>query len=84
MARLTLSADLQRHTDGQAKVAVSARNYRDLVRELRQRFPGLTDEVIALGPRVVGQAEYDTAVKQKAAGGAPLERALGLIEPGGG
>ncbi len=40
----------------------------------------LTDEVIALGPRVAGQAEYDTAVKQKAAGGAPLDRALGLVD----
>ena len=40
----------------------------------------LTDEVIALGPAVAGQAEYDSAVKQKAAGGAPLERVLGLID----
>jgi len=40
----------------------------------------LTDEVIALGPQVVGQAEYDGAVKQKATGGAPLGRALGLID----
>jgi NAD(P)-dependent dehydrogenase (short-subunit alcohol dehydrogenase family) len=40
----------------------------------------LTDEVIALGPQVVGQAEYDAAVKQKATGGASLERALGLVD----
>lgn len=40
----------------------------------------LTDEVIRLGPGVVGQAEYDTAVKQKATGGASLDRALDLIE----
>lgn len=40
----------------------------------------LTDEVIALGPSVVGQAEYDGAVKQKAAGGGSLAQALGLIE----
>jgi NAD(P)-dependent dehydrogenase (short-subunit alcohol dehydrogenase family) len=40
----------------------------------------LTDEVIRLGPAVVGQAEYDTAVKQKATGGGSLDRALGLIE----
>lgn len=40
----------------------------------------LTDEVIRLGPAVVGQAEYDAAVKQKATGGGSLERALGLIE----
>lgn len=40
----------------------------------------LTDEVIRLGPAVVGQAEYDTAVKQKASAGGSLDRALGLIE----
>lgn len=40
----------------------------------------LTDEVIRLGPAVVGQAEYDTALKQKATGGGSLERALGLME----
>ena len=40
----------------------------------------LTDEVIALGPDVAGQAEFDAAVKQKAGGGASLERALDLVE----
>jgi NAD(P)-dependent dehydrogenase (short-subunit alcohol dehydrogenase family) len=40
----------------------------------------LTDEVIARGPAVAGQAEYDSAVKQKAAGGGSLERALGLVD----
>jgi len=40
----------------------------------------LTDEIIRLGPAVVGQAEHEAAVKQKAAGGASLDRALDLIE----
>jgi NAD(P)-dependent dehydrogenase (short-subunit alcohol dehydrogenase family) len=40
----------------------------------------LTDEIIALGPKVAGQAEFDSAVKQKAGGGASLERALDLVE----
>lgn len=40
----------------------------------------LTDEVLALGPKVVGEDEYQAAVKQKAAGGAPLVRALDLVE----
>jgi len=40
----------------------------------------LTDEVIALGPDVAGQAEFDTALKQKAAGGASMERALDMVE----
>jgi len=40
----------------------------------------LTDEVIALGPKVVGEAEFAAAEKQKATGGASLEKALGLVE----
>jgi NAD(P)-dependent dehydrogenase (short-subunit alcohol dehydrogenase family) len=40
----------------------------------------LTDEVIRLGPAVAGQAEYDAAMKQKASGGASLQKALGLVE----
>jgi NAD(P)-dependent dehydrogenase (short-subunit alcohol dehydrogenase family) len=40
----------------------------------------LTDEVLALGPEVVGAVEFAAAQKQKAAGAAPLEKALGLVE----
>ncbi|HEY0965820.1 MAG TPA: SDR family oxidoreductase [Opitutaceae bacterium] len=40
----------------------------------------LTDEVIALGPKVVGQAEYDTAVKQKATTSNALEKTIGLVD----
>jgi NAD(P)-dependent dehydrogenase (short-subunit alcohol dehydrogenase family) len=40
----------------------------------------LTDEIIALGPDIAGQAEFDSAVKQKAGGGASMERALDLVE----
>ena len=40
----------------------------------------LTDELIALGPDIVGRSEVDSALKSKAAGGAPLERALDLVE----
>ena len=40
----------------------------------------LTDEVIALGPDIAGQGEFDAALKQKAGGGASLERALDLVE----
>jgi NAD(P)-dependent dehydrogenase (short-subunit alcohol dehydrogenase family) len=39
----------------------------------------LTDEVIALGAAVVGESEYQAALKQKASGGASLEKALGLV-----
>lgn len=40
----------------------------------------LTEEVLALGPKVVGDAEFAAAQKQKASGGASLEKALGLVE----
>jgi NAD(P)-dependent dehydrogenase (short-subunit alcohol dehydrogenase family) len=40
----------------------------------------LTDEIIALGPDIAGQGEFDSAVKQKAGGGASLEHALDLVE----
>lgn len=40
----------------------------------------LTDEVLALGPGVVGAAEFAAAQKQKASGGQSLERALDCVE----
>ncbi|MDO8543837.1 MAG: SDR family oxidoreductase [Opitutaceae bacterium] len=40
----------------------------------------LTDEVLALGAAVVGEAEFAAAQKQKALGGASLDKALGLVE----
>lgn len=40
----------------------------------------LTDEIIALGPEVVGQTEHEMAVKQKSTGGAPIGRTLGLVD----
>jgi NAD(P)-dependent dehydrogenase (short-subunit alcohol dehydrogenase family) len=40
----------------------------------------LTEEIIALGPNIAGEAEYRSALKQKADGGASLERAIDLVE----
>lgn len=40
----------------------------------------LTDEILALGPAVVGATEYAAAEKQKATSGASLDRALDLVE----
>ncbi|MBL9189280.1 MAG: SDR family oxidoreductase [Opitutaceae bacterium] len=40
----------------------------------------LTDEVLALGPAVVGEAEFAAAQKQKAAGGSSMEKALDCVE----
>lgn len=39
----------------------------------------LTDEVLELGPERAGEAEYQAALKQKATGGASLEKAIGLV-----
>ena len=40
----------------------------------------LTDEVIRLGPAVVGEAEYQAALKQKETGGGALEKVIGLVD----
>lgn len=40
----------------------------------------LTDEVLALGPAIVGEAEYAAAQKQKSTGGGSMEKVTGLIE----
>lgn len=40
----------------------------------------LTDEVIAQGPKAVGEAEYAAALKQKQNGGSSMDRALDLVE----
>jgi 3-oxoacyl-[acyl-carrier protein] reductase len=40
----------------------------------------MTDELIALGPGVVGESEYQAALRQKETGGASLARALDLVE----
>jgi len=76
---------------GSAKTAVVrlvetiAEEERDRPLDINAVAPGaintrLTDEVIAFGSSVVGQAEYDAALKQKLNGGASLERALDLVE----
>lgn len=61
-----------------------AEELRDQPIDLNTIAPGaintrLTDEVLALGPAVAGAAEYAAAVKQKASGGASLDKALGLV-----
>ena len=40
----------------------------------------MTDEVVALGPAVAGVAEFEQAEKQKKSGGAPLAKALDLVD----
>jgi len=43
-------------------------------------YTRLTDEVLALGPKVAGHAEYAAAQKQKTSGSDSLEKALSLVE----
>jgi len=40
----------------------------------------MTDELVALGPDVVGEFEYQGALRQKETGGASLDRVLDLVE----
>ncbi len=40
----------------------------------------MTDEVIARGPDIVGEAEYRSALAQKSSGGTSLDRALDLVD----
>jgi 3-oxoacyl-[acyl-carrier protein] reductase len=66
-------------------VETIAAEERDAPLDINAVAPGaiatrLTDEVIALGPDVAGQAEFDSAIKQKSDSGATLERALDMVE----
>jgi NAD(P)-dependent dehydrogenase (short-subunit alcohol dehydrogenase family) len=66
-------------------VEMIAEEERDAPLDINAVAPGaiatrLTDEVIALGPDIAGQAEFESALKQKAGGGASLEKALDLVE----
>lgn len=66
-------------------VETIAAETRDTSLDINAIAPGaintrLTDEVIALGPTVVGQAEYDTAVKQKATTSDALVKTIGLVD----
>jgi len=40
----------------------------------------MTDEILALGPELAGQKEYDQARLQKTSGGAPIEKVGGLMD----
>jgi 3-oxoacyl-[acyl-carrier protein] reductase len=40
----------------------------------------LTEEILTLGPAIAGDAEYQAALRQKASGGAPIAKVLGLVD----
>jgi NAD(P)-dependent dehydrogenase (short-subunit alcohol dehydrogenase family) len=66
-------------------VETIAEELRDQPIDLNAIAPGaintrLTEEVLALGPAVVGEAEYQTALKQKASGGGSLAKAVGIVD----
>jgi len=46
VASLTFPPDLHRYTGGVTATEVAARNYRELINELCDRFPGLTEEML--------------------------------------
>jgi hypothetical protein len=46
LAKVIFSADLQRYTNGTRELEVSASTYQDLVLELRQRFPAVSEAII--------------------------------------
>ena len=46
MAQVFFPTDLQQYTDGVVQTEVSATNYRELVMELKRRFPLMTDPII--------------------------------------
>jgi hypothetical protein len=46
VAKVIFTSDLQRFTGGVREAEVAAGSYQQLVAELQQRFPGLTDVVI--------------------------------------
>src|SRR5471030_1557623 len=84
-ARARFSAYAAAKTGVVRLVETVAEELRDEPIDLNAIAPGaintrLTDEVLALGPSVVGEAEYQTALKQKAAGGGSLAKAIGLVE----
>jgi NAD(P)-dependent dehydrogenase (short-subunit alcohol dehydrogenase family) len=66
-------------------VETIAEEERDAPLDINAVAPGsiatrLTDEIIALGPDIAGPAEFESAIRQKAGGGASLEKALDLVE----
>ena len=66
-------------------VETIAEEERDQPLDINAIAPGaintrLTEEVLNLGPAVVGATEFAAAQKQKASGGGSLEKALGLVE----
>jgi 3-oxoacyl-[acyl-carrier protein] reductase len=83
-ARVNFSAYGVAKTGVVRLIETLAEELRDRPIDLNSIAPGaintrLTDEVLALGPTVAGAAEYAAAVKQKASGGASLDKALGLV-----
>ena len=66
-------------------VETIAEEERDAPIDINAIAPGaihtrMTEEVLALGPSIVGEAEYRAAAQQKETGGASLGRALDLVE----
>ena len=59
MARVTLPEHLLGHTGGERCFDVQAGNYRDLVRELERRFPGIGEALEKSAVAIDGQIYQD-------------------------
>lgn len=84
-ARANFSAYAAAKTGVVRLVETIAEELRDQPIDLNAIAPGaintrMTEEVLALGPKIVGEAEYQSALKQKATGGGSLENVMGQIE----
>jgi 3-oxoacyl-[acyl-carrier protein] reductase len=84
-ARPNFSAYAAAKTGVVRLVETLAEELRDEPLDINAVAPGaintrLTDEVLRLGPAVVGEAEYQSARRQKERGGDALDKALGLVE----
>lgn len=84
-ARPNFSAYAAAKTGVVRLIETLAEELRDQPIDLNSIAPGaintrLTEEVLALGPKVVGEAEFASAQKQKATGGASMGKVLGLVD----
>ena len=72
MAKLILSAELEQYAGGTRVISISAANYRDLVVELRQRFPAMPAEIISKHALAIDGAIIHTPLLETFSGSSEL------------
>ncbi len=63
MVAVVIWGSLRQFTDGQAEVEVEARNFKELLDQLKERYPGLTPQIergvsLALDGRIYREAWF--------------------------